>query len=347
MKNLLLITSLLILQTTFAQSEYNYQGRTHQYSNIEDIVYLVPAVKNKTVQVKTTRANNKKVYHYEKTFNEFAKMTEQKKIKKDEVQLTNSNTYDSKGKVIARKSFKNGKLKSHYQYVLNEDGRRIVYEKTDGKGKLKAKSTWEYMPNAKCLKSSVSYKKDGTSTKKMWNYEYYGDCEKKQSTLTDGKGKVLKTWTYDCKKEGEELTKKKGVNQICKWEETDDNYLIKVQQNFDEKGKIIKMVSKYRSADTSLVSYKRYNSDNELINVSEFNPDTKKVLSYKFYKKGELRSENIYKYDGERILASTWIRKGKEEYKSEYIYNDNKELIEMKSFNNKMKQTSLTTLAYK
>lgn len=328
-----------------AQSEYNYQGRMF-YTGAEDIIYLVPAMKNMTVRVKTTKLNSKKVYQYEKTFNEFAKVTEEKKIKKDEVLLTNSNEYNEKGELIDRKYFRNGKLKRVYEYTRNEKGKITNYENRDGKGKLKAKGTWEYMPNAKCLKNSVSYKKDGTTAKRMWNYEYFGDCEKKQSTLTNAKGKVIKTWTYACKTEGEELVKKKDVNQVCNWEETDDNYLIKVQQNFDEKGKVVKMVSKFRSSDTALVSYKRYNSDNEMTSESVFNPDTEKELSYSYYKNGKLRSERTYEYNGEQILSYAWNRKGKIRYKSEFIYNDSSELVEMKSYNKKMKQTSLTSLAY-
>lgn len=347
MKNLLLVLFIIVSQLSFGQSEYNYSGNSYKFSGYNDLIYLVPAVKNKTVEVITTRNKGRKVYHYEKSFNEFAKVTEEAKIKKGERLVTRQNAYDKNGKITNAKIFKKGSLREQFIITRNEDGLQTAFENKNGKGKLKSKSVWEYVPNQKCMKSSTLYKKEGTQVKKQWSYEYYGDCEKKQSVLTNGKGKVLKIWTYDCKKEGEELTKKKDVNQICKWEETDENFLIKVQQNFDEKGRIMKTVAKYRAVDTSLVSYKRYNSDNELISESNYDPDTKKNLGYTLYKKGKIKYATTYEYDGERVLSYMWERKGKVQYKSEYIYNDNKELVEMKSFNKKMELNSSTVLAYK
>lgn len=346
MKNITLTLFVIANQFCVAQSEYNYQGSTYMYSSQDYLLYLIPAVKNKTVEITTTRNKRKKVYHYEKTFNEFGKVTEEVKIKEGERILTKQNTFDANGNIIQAKKYKKGRLEEESTITRDEEGRQTAFQNTNGKGKIKSKSAWEYMPNFKCLKSSTLYKKNGTEVKRQWKYEYYGDCEKKQSVLSDGKGKILKTWTYDCKKEGEELTKKKDVNQICKWEETDENFLIRVQQNFDEKGKLVKMVAKYRASDTSLVSYKRYNSKNELTSESTYNPDTKKNLSYTSYKNGKVRYATTYEYDGERVRSYMWEQNGKMQAKSEYIYNDNYELVELKSYNRKMELNSTTILAY-
>ena len=157
---------------------------------------------------------------------------------------------------------------------------------------------------------------------------------------------MLKKWTYDCKKEGEELIKKKDVKQICSWEETDDKHLIKVQQTFDEKGNVVKMISKYRSSDTSLVFYKRYNSDNELTFESVYDPDIKRQLYYKSYKNGKVKSQTNYKYDGVKVVSYTWSRKGKVKYKTQYEYGHDSQLVAMKSYKNEDKVTRITSISY-
>ena len=266
-------------------------------------------------------------------------------IKKGDSVLTEVVEYNVNGKVVNRKNYKNGELKSENKISRDKQDRQISYSSFK-RNKLKTKSNWEYRKNEKCLDNSVLYKNDGATLKKKWTYEYYGECEKKQSTLTNSKGKVLKKWTYECKKEGQELIKKKDENQICAWEETDDAHLIKVQQTFDEKGKVIKMVSKYRSADTSLASYKRYNSNNELIYESGHNPDIKKQLYYKSYRKGKLKYQTIYKYDSENLISYAWYRNGKIRNNTKYEYNKHNLLVAMKSFRNEEKVSRITSISY-
>ena len=141
------------------------------------------------------------------------------------------------------------------------------------------------------------------------------------------------------------MTKKKDVSQVCRWEETDDKHLIKVQQTFDENGKVVKMVSKYRGADTSLMSYKKYNSDNELTYESIFNPDIAKQLYHKSYKNGRVRYQTIYKYDGENLVNYAWYKRAKMKYNTAYEYDQESQLVAMKSFQ-KDKMSKITTVSY-
>jgi hypothetical protein len=345
MKNLLLTAFVCSFSAITAQSEYNYDYY-HNSSLSQDIVYMVPGVKNKTVTIETKNVRTGKTYHYQKTFNEFAVLTEEKKIKKGEASLTKAFKYNKEGKLLNSKRYKNGKLTSEIQIERDDKNRKTSYKYFKRNNTLKNQSAWKYKTNEKCMDKSTLYKRDGVSVKKKWNYEYYTACEKKQSTLTNGKGKVLKIWTYDCKKEGEELTKKKDVSQVCTWEETDDKHLIKVQQTFDEKGKIVKMVSKYRSADTSLISYKRYNSDNELTYESVFNPDIEKQLYHKSYKNGRVRYQTIYKYVGENLVNYAWYRRAKMKYNTTYEYDQESQLVAMKSFQKEDKVSKITKVSY-
>ena len=344
MKHLPFTILFFSFSTLIAQSEYNYSSNYFN-STVEYMVQNIPGVKNQTILVQSKNARNGKVYEYKKSFNDFALMTELVSIKKGEEVLAEKAEYNSNGKIINRKSYKNGKIHSEYNIVRDQEDREVMYESFK-RGKLKTKSDWSYKPNQKCLDYSQLFKKDGITIKRKWTYEYYDECEKKQSILINSKGKVLKKWTYDCKKEGEELTKKKDVSQICKWEETDDAFLLKVQQTFDEKGRVRKVVSTYRSVDTALVFYKYYNSDNELTYETEFDPNTKKTMYYKSYKKGEIKYQGNYTYEGEKQTGYAWYKNGEKQYSTEYEYNDSMQLIAITSYRDENKVTHMTTISY-
>ena len=81
MKNLLMVALVRSFLAIRAQSEYNCDYY-HNSSVSQDIVYMVLGVKNKTVTIETKNVRTGKTYHYQKTFNEFAVLTEEKRLKK-------------------------------------------------------------------------------------------------------------------------------------------------------------------------------------------------------------------------------------------------------------------------
>jgi len=106
------------------------------------------------------------------------------------------------------------------------------------------------------------------------------------------------------------------------------------------------MVFKYRIADTSLISYKSYNGDNELTKESVFNPDIEKQLYNKLYKNGRVRWQTTYKYDGENVVNYAWYKRAKMKYNTAYKYDQESQLVAMKSFQKAAKLSKVTTVSY-
>lgn len=332
MKNSVLILLLICSNCIYAQSEYNYNNEYfHNYYN--NLVYNIPPVKDKTVEIKMMKVRNGKTNLFTKQYDSEGKLLSYYNLKDGVSIPVELNTYEVNGKLISQKRYREGKLKYELAYQRDEQGRKTSYEKLKKNGKLKTASSWVYQSADKsCFQSSTLYKKDGETIKKLWNYDYYSACEKKQSTLSNGKGKVLKIWSYDCKHEGEELTRKKNESQICKWEETDGKYLIKVTQSFDEKGRVYKSISTYTIADSVLVNYKKYNAKNELSYETNYVPETKAILNSISYKKGKEKYKTSYTYKGEQLINYASLKKGKKIYSIEYLYNADEMLVGYKAY---------------
>lgn len=343
-----LVICVLICFTSFvsAQSEYNYLRDYYHYSN--NLIGMIPGQKGQTVEVQTTVAKNGHTYSYLKSYDDFANLIKSEKTEKGKTTLLQSNTFNEEGAVLERKIYSKGKPWQVYQFK-RDTANRVTSFKKIRKGKLKTYNVYSYnTPNKWCYLQSISYKKDGISIDKQWDYEYYDNaCDKKKSVLKNGKGKVLKTWTYDCKEEGEVITKKKDVKQVCKWEETDGNFLKKVYQSFDEKGRTYTNVQLYRLVDTVIVSSIVTYEDSSRYEVI-YNPDIKKVInSRSISRKGKVTHEYTYAYKDEKLLNSAYKRKGKEIWKREYTYDSNDLLVAFKYFGKEEKLTYSGTLAYK
>ena len=116
--------------------------------------------------------------------------------------------------------------------------------------------------------------------------------------------------------------KKKDETQICKWEESTDNFLIKVYQRFDEKGKIRKYVQKYTLKDTSLIETKLYDENDVLLSASNYEPRNRRMTEYTLYKKGEETYKYTYQYDEQNLIYSSKEYKGEFRSKSVFEYNE-------------------------
>jgi hypothetical protein len=108
------------------------------------------------------------------------------------------------------------------------------------------------------------------------------------------------------------LIKKKDETQICLWDENDGKYLIKVVQDFDEKGHVRKTVSKYNIADTTIVEYARYDKNDRLLSKSTYLGSYKKQISYEsFNKKGTRKYGQFFEYKGETKVKEVYYTKQK------------------------------------
>ncbi|MBL4707599.1 MAG: hypothetical protein JKY48_04070 [Flavobacteriales bacterium] len=343
MKNLLTGVLAFLTITSFAQGEYNYES-TWWLRHNKSIVYNVPGVKNKTVDITTTRIKNEKKLHYKKQYDSNGNLTKYSKVIKGKELTLSQNSYDDRGNVLHVKQFKeNGKPKEELKIERNTEGKKLKLERYQ-RGKLKYTKNWNYKPEG-CIEMSTTHKSNGKLSYK-WIYEYYSECDKKRSVLLKANGKVKKEWTYDCKQEGEQLEKKKDVTQVCKWEEVDGDYLVKVYQSLNGKGKTYKTVSTYRSSDTAIVKVQRYNDKEELTSTYTYDFSYKKPLAYAYYRKGKPRYETIYTYENGSISSYLSKRKSKVTHKAIYVYNEDNQLTQMKSFKKGEELSRITEISY-
>lgn len=331
MKKLIVLIEITYSVSLFAQPEYNSMNWIYSFDYKKPLVSLIPAVEAIDVDLQVTYAKNGKVKKYRSVYDQFGNLTLHGEYKDNDFQVMNENKFNEKGKVLQTKRFKKGKIKREVTFAWNEKDKITHLKHIKNGDKLVTIGKWTYK-DEDCLVSSVRYKDDSETIDREWRYEYYDDCQKKRSVLLNGKGKVKKEWTYDCKEEGEVMEKKKDVTQVCKWEESSGEYLTKVIQSFDDKGRTFKSVSKYRIADTALVSYKRYNHKEELTYEASYDFDPKRPLKTLIYKKGEVFRTYEYKYIGDQLVAYNSYRKGKNTSKLTYTYNDQKQLASFSTY---------------
>jgi hypothetical protein len=272
---------------------------------------------------------------------------------------TIKNNFDEKGRLVERST--DGKYNSFTKVEFNEKGEQVLFrEERKGmlnyeavvtldsknrkveqlvigrKGKFLSRNVMTY-GEGDCPLSTDNYFKKLDKKSSRWENAYYADCDKKSTVLINKKGEIVKTWTYDCKKEGKLLMPKKGVTQICKWDEQTDKYFIIVTQDFDEKGKIRKKVEKFNIADTSLAEVSYHNAEGLLTyryKISKELGFLVKNYTMENFRKGELFSIKKSIYDNKHKLYEEQIKKGKLTRKELYNY-ENGNCLSIEYYNKK------------
>jgi len=346
----LLFTSLLVANLCNAQVEHNYvytnfstQLAPSYHSKVPDGVTSI-TLSTENFKTGLFGLGGNKTASFKNTYNSEGLLLTSNMLKDGDFQLTKKNEYNEDGKLLKLEVYnKNGKLNSAITIKRNSDNEYLEYAFFSGNKKLRYFKTWSYNEDGNA-KESNHFKGKNKKLKKKWVYEYYEDGQKKQSTLYNSKGKVKQIWSYECKQEGEELSPKKDVSQICKWEESDGKYLLKITQSLNEKGKRYKSVYKYNIADTSLVEAKYFNDENKLYSMGTYDSSMKKPLSLISYKNGNILSETIFKYEKDRLISYSYSYKNKTT-KREYEYADNK-LALLKTYNKHGELAKTTTYQY-
>lgn len=332
------IASILFISLSFYslaqlhQQEYNYTyDWEYSKANHEPIFYKPT---EKVEKINFTVVNKRgKESNFIKEYNSDGNLVKYAEFEKDNNEIPILTfTYDENKLEKEARFYKRGKLKGQIQKEYNSNKKLVELVKKDKKGKIKQRDTWQYN-DAECQNTSTRYKANGKVDRK-WEYSYYVDCKKKQTKLFNGNGKLLKVWSHECKEEGEQLVKKKDETQVCRWEESTDNFLIKVYQSFNEKGKIRKYVQKYTLQDTTLIETKLFNENDVLLSIATYEPLERRLTSYTQFHKGKKRYESIYKYDDLKMIYSSIESRGKLQSKSVYEYKNNL-LSSMKIYNKK------------
>jgi hypothetical protein len=281
-------------------------------------------------------------------------------------------TYDKNGNTSSCQNYnKKGKIGSFYIYEYNSDnlmvselcknskGKEIqkltvtydqlkntIEESYIKKGELTAKTVSKY-DSTRLLESSY-YKKGKPDYSKKWVYSYYPDKTRKSSVIYDAKGKVLYTWNYECKPEGELQSKHKDTTDVCKKIDYDSagNKTITLRK-FDEKGKAYKVVSVYDKND-KMIQYLSYNTKDQLDYSYKYTPGAQNIGESVTYKKGKENYRYLYSYDDNNNLISTFgYHKGEQINHSEYKYNEQNLVVSYLWYTKKDKLFETTTYEYK
>ncbi len=336
------ISIVLIVTNSFAQCNYTL-GWEFSQSKHTPLAYepttLVDQINFKVV------LKRGKIKRYTKEYNDNGSLICLSKFNKDGVSKPMFEfQYNEDGRVVEAKKYKKEKLNQTILMKYNAIGKIGEKKKINSKGMVVHHQEWVYNPDS-TLATYTWFDSDGKISHK-WAYEYFKKDELKRTTLYNRRGKVKKIWSYECKSEGEVLEKRKNETQVCQWDESSKDYLIKVYQSFDEKGHIRKYVTKYNAADTSIVERKSYDGNDRLLWESTFDGSySKQLTSIGYNKKGREKYKYLYTYDGELVLSRTGFKKGKQTWQQKYTY-DEELLTEFKSIKGDGKITRKITLTY-
>lgn len=343
MKNITLAIFVFFGLSSFAQNfEYNFNFDMVLYTLNE---FSVPENLEGSVQTMTVNTKNKKSeYKSENKFNAQGKVIERKISGKHTSLFKADYTEDGKTKFYSQT--RDGKAQYEKLNIYDDQGRLIESIEKNSKGAISQRNIWVFKGDQKCPESSARFVKGGKKLKRSWQYNYFSACDKSKTELKNAKGKTIRTWTYDCKKEGEILLKKKDETQVCRWDESDGKFLVKIDQNFDEKGRIRKTVSKYNIADTSIVEVKRYDGSDQLIYKWVYLGSYDKMVSSENFKNGKVIYGHYNEYLGQNKVKSEYIIKGKRKSLKTYEYNDKGLLVKLVSLGKKGRTLSVSVYEY-
>lgn len=345
MKTILTLVLMAVISiSSNAQSEFNYSFDYSFFMIDYTPIQYTPKKDVNAIEFTVTDRKGKQV-KFKKEFIEGNKIVKFQEIKNGQTKREVENKYSSSGHLEEMKVKKKEELKYTISYKRNNDEKPTEQKMVLPNGNVKFTNVWIYNGDG-CLQEYSRFKKNQKLYKKN-TYEYFSPCEKSKMHLYNGKGKLKKTWTFDCKKEGEELVVKKDVKQVCKWEEADDKYLIKVYQTFDEKGRIYKNVSKYTMEDTLIVESKSYNKNGVMTHMATYDKSYKRPIIRNYYNsKGKLKWGNKFEYIDGQVVSYERSRNGKLLNTSTYEYNTDQLLTKFIAHNKKGELSRTIELQY-
>ncbi len=343
---LLTVVAVFVFTGIKAQSEYYDYFDVNTYWINTDPVYKQQNKEIKQIQVVYKRAKKNKTHTQISHYNENGKLIELSEINKKGIEVPRiKETYDQYGNEASLERFKKGKLRSTTVFTRQPTGEILSFEKRNKKGILIDKGAWRFNADNNLIET-VQYKKHGTKIRRRWVYEYYAKNKRSKSTLYKGNGKVKNIWTYDCKEEGEKLTAKKNETQVCHWQQSSADYLTYVFQTFDEKGRIVKYITKFTAKDTLPVEHLEYDKNDKLRFKRTFDKSFQKPLSHCFYKRDKLNYEAKYAYKDSLQTSYESFSKGVMLSKHEFTYNEKNLLDTQKWYGKKNKLQTTKTLTY-
>ena len=269
-------------------------------------------------RMKDGRISSIKIYSYKSESEENSKLG----------YLSIERAYNTDGNITDFRVYtRHGKIKFHYTYIYDHNGREIEFNELKSNGIIRRKLTmtydssgnitdrrnyWKRSGNLRwhCItryddkQNMIELKYSGKNDQKDLGgfvYTYYPDGTKKQTVEYGRKKKVLHTWNYDCdpsgKSEGKNL---KDTSNICIRYTTDkDGNKIKIKEENHKGSKIRRIISKY-DAQNNLLDVMQYDKKERVRYHYHSAYDSKNNLTESLYyrdKSDEIKHRYVYHYD--------------------------------------------------
>jgi len=233
-------------------------------------------------------------------FNTFGKtINYQQLTKKNKLQYNTSFTYNSDSLLV--KTTQEGlKKKDNFQstYEYNENKFLVVYRIYNNGHTSPDYANYTYYTGKKVSKQE--YFEDG-KLKSFMLFSYFPDGSIEKTQRFNGKGKLLKIVSYECKPEGALTKSSKDTLRVCRYEKYDDEGLIyKITEYPNHKNQLTKRMDIY-NRDTVLIEHRYYIKDTLLLSKTKYlhekNVIRPKITDYFYYVKGKLKRYKKYSFD--------------------------------------------------
>lgn len=227
---------------------------------------------------------------------------------------------------------KKGEIKTIKTNTWGENEKILGITIMNGKSAILNRTEFEYDPQNGYLTTIKIYQKDGEKILETWHHTYFDDKSRASSTLIAANGKIKREINYACKSEGENSDLKKNETQVCTWDESSADYLMKVYQTQDEKGQMRRNVQKLNRSDSSLVEVLSYNAAEQLTYRQTYDGSFSRPLHLMSYDKDKIVYERIRTYQNEQLSSQLIIQKGQEKMKTTYTYDSEGQILNLNTY---------------
>ncbi len=236
-------------------------------------------------------------------------------------QFAQESKFDGKNRLTEVETSRNGKHTGTTTYEYDTDGKLLKNIGLDGKG-IHSYSTL-YVPDEKGkTKEVTSYQ--GPKKKIVWRYvnEYDDQGRKTKESRYNGKGKLVSVVKFDCELQGQLAKEEK--KQCEKISVNDAGMKVKTAEVLDAKGRMMRMIVTYDSADRP-ADFRKYNYRGKIMNHwrSEYDANNLQLERWNYKPKSdELQAHYVYQRKANGLMELYCKYDGKEElkYKLEYEY---------------------------
>jgi hypothetical protein len=230
--------------------------------------------------------------------------------------------YNTDGRLVYQNKTGNRWERSTGYFQYDQNGNQIYTYTTNRKGKFSLRKK-VYDPSTNKILVSELYGKDTSQLIKRLEYSYYEDGSKKAIFYYE-KDKLVYTWSFDCKPEGELVNvEKTDSSVVCLQEELDENgNAVTWYHEFNSEGVPVKTKS-VKGPDGKLIEVVNYQPDGRVWGHAVYFPNGDRIQFYA-NKKGQLYVDSESRYNEKGQLIYDCRGTGKWMHRNWYFYDSDK-----------------------